>query len=52
MARYTTCELEEMAEIIQNMNPKVRYYIVYIHVLFAIIYILYSFFFISTLLHP
>ena len=51
MARYTTSELEEMAEIIQNMNPKVRYYIVYFHILFAIIALLYSIFFLSTLLH-
>ena len=51
MARYTTSELEEMAGIIQNMNPKVRYYIVYFHVLFTIIAILYFIFFISTLLN-
>ena len=51
MARYTTSELEEMAGIIQNMNPTVRYYIVYFHILFTIIAILYFIFFISTLLH-
>jgi len=44
MARYTTTELEEMAGIIQNMNPKVRYFIVYFHVLFIIIVILFFIF--------
>ena len=44
MARYTTSELEEMTDVIQNMNPTVRYYIVYFHILFIIIAILYSIF--------
>ena len=50
MPRYTTSELEEITEIIQNMNPKIRYFIVYFHVLFIIISLLYSIFFILTLL--
>ena len=50
MPRYTTSELEEITEIIQNMNPKIRYFIVYFHVLFIIIALLYSIFFILTLL--
>jgi hypothetical protein len=44
MARYTTTELEEMANIIQNMNPKVRYFIVYFHIFFIIIGILFFIF--------
>lgn len=51
MTRYTTSELEEISGIIQNMNPRVRYFIVYFHVLFIIIAIIYSIFFMSTLLH-
>jgi len=43
MTRYTTLELEEMTEIIQNMNPRIRYFIIYFHVLF-IIALLYSIF--------
>ena len=52
MVRYTTSELEEMSDLIKNMNPTVRYYIVYFHILFIIIGILYSISFILNLLHP
>ena len=51
MTRYTTSELEEMVDIIKNMNPKVRYFMVYCHALFIIIAFLYAIFLIFSILY-
>ena len=40
MVMYTTSELEEMSEVIENMNPRVRYVIVSFHTLLFVFIIL------------
>ena len=37
---YTTSELEEMCDIMESINPRVRYVIVSIHILLFVLLIL------------
>jgi len=41
MVQYTTSELEEIAHIINNMNPTARYIIIRFHILLSIIVFFY-----------
>ena len=41
MVLYTTSELEEIADIINNMNPTARYIIIRFHILLSIIVFFY-----------
>ena len=52
MVMYTSSELEEISEVIENMNPRVRYYVVTFHTLiFIFILSMYFLYFISYLIN-